>query len=157
MKRKKTGKILLLIVLGGALIGVGIVFYMYNMPHRNIAETTTDHRTSAGILVEEYLKNPDQANKKYLDEEGESNIFEIKGEVKEIAEDFDGQQVVLLQSSMDKAGVSCTFTKETNPSAKKLKIGQRVIIKGVIRSGAAYDPDLEMYENVVLDKCSIIH
>lgn len=145
-----------MVVLATIVIGAAIVTYLFNMPHRDIAASVTDHRVSAGTLVTEYLTNEDKANKKYLDEEGESNIFEVTGTVSEISEDFDGQQVVLLKNSSDKAGVSCTFTQETNQSAKRLKVGQKVIIKGVIRSGAAYDPDLEMYEHVILEKCSII-
>jgi hypothetical protein len=35
-------------------------------------------------------------------------------------------------------------------------VGQAITVKGVIRSGASYDEDLEMYENVILEKSDIV-
>lgn len=64
--------------------------------------------------------------------------------------------MVLLKAASDKAGVCATFTKETNMNAGKLLVGQNVTLKGVIRSGAAYDEDLELYENVILEKSDIV-
>ena len=52
--------------------------------------------------------------------------------------------------------MSATFTNQTNAHTNTVKIGDEVTIKGVIRSGAAYDADLEMYENVLIDKCDIV-
>jgi hypothetical protein len=83
-------------------------------------------------------------------------VLEITGTVNKISENFDGQKVVLLKADSDKAGVSATFTPETNANAEKLQVGQSVIIKGVIRSGAAYDSDLELYENVILEKSDVV-
>jgi len=64
---------------------------------------------------------------------------------------------VLIKDDMDKAGVSATFTPETNNNLKEVEIGQTITIKGVIRSGASYDEDLELYENVTIDKSDIVN
>lgn len=96
------------------------------------------------------------ANEKYLADDGDSKVLAITGTVSKIDKDLNGQAVVTLQGESDKAGVSCTFTKETNASTTALKVGDEVTIKGVIRSGAAYDADLEMYENVVIEKSDIV-
>ena len=32
-----------------------------------------------------------------------------------------------------------------------------ITVKGVIRSGASYDEDLELYENVTIDKSDIVN
>jgi exonuclease VII large subunit len=77
--------------------------------------------------------------------------------VSSIDVDMNKQQVVLLKDSSQKAGVSCTFTANTNLNALKLKKGEQVTIKGVIRSGAGYDEDLEMYEDVIMEKCDVLH
>lgn len=156
MKKRKTLKIVLLSILAIGLIGGAYVLYLFNMPHRDVVNTQSDYQVKASTIVSEYLTNPTKANSKYLDEEGDSKIFEVSGTIKEVTEDFEGQIVVLLQESQDKAGVSCTFTTETKKQASTLKPGQSVVIKGVIRAGASYDPDLEMYENVILEKCSLI-
>jgi hypothetical protein len=155
-KKKKILKIGAILLIAGLLIGGVSAFYMFNMPHRNVQNTSTDFSLSASQLVAEYLKDAVKANDKYLAENGNSKILEIKGTVANISEDFNGQKVVLLQSPDDKAGVSCTFTQETNKNISDVHIGESVTIKGVIRSGASFDVDLEMYENVIIEKSDLV-
>lgn len=140
----------------GVLIAIGIALYMFFKPARDVQATKTDFSYSASAIVNEYLTDANAANEKYLDEEGNSKVLEITGTVADISEDFNNQKVLLLKNAEDKAGVNATFTKETNAHTNTIKIGDKVTIKGVIRSGASYDEDLEMYENVILDKCDIV-
>ena len=85
-----------------------------------------------------------------------SKVLEISGIVAVISEDFNHQKVVLLKSATDKAGVSASFTKETNSHTDNVKVGDKITIKGVIRSGASFDSDLGMYENVIIEKSDIV-
>ncbi len=149
-------KIILITVTTGILITVGIALYLLYQPARDVQATQTDFSYNSSDIVNEYLKDVNAANAKYLDEEGNSKVLEITGIVANITEDFNNQKVILLKKATDKAGVSATFTKETNVHTNNVKIGDEITIKGVIRSGAAYDPDLEMYENVIIDKCDIV-
>lgn len=152
---KMTTKKKILITLSvGVLVAIGITLFMFFKPARDIQATKTDYSYNASDIVNEYLSDADKANDKYLDEEGNSKVLEITGTVANITEDFNNQKVILLKNRSDKAGVSATFIKETNMNT--LKIGDKITIKGVIRSGASFDEDLEMYENVILDKCDII-
>ncbi|MBE9518928.1 MAG: hypothetical protein IMY68_10180, partial [Bacteroidetes bacterium] len=64
---------------------------------------------------------------------------------------------VLLNGGKDKAGVSAIFTAETNDNLNGIMVGQAIKVKGVIRSGAAYDEDLEMYVNVILEKSDLVN
>lgn len=155
-KKKKILKIGAFMLIAGLLAGGGTVLYMFNMPHRNIQSASTDFSLSASLLVTEYLENPATANEKYLAGDGDSKVLEIKGTVARISEDFNGQKVVLLQERSDKAGVSCTFTQETNKNVSNIQIGETITIKGVIRSGTSFDPDLEMYENAVVEKSDLV-
>lgn len=156
MTKKKILKISLIVIGVAILIGGGVAYYMFNMPHRDIQATKTDYTLKSSDIVDEYLSNTDAANEKYLDSEGESKIIEITGNVFEVSEDFNNNKVVILKSERDKAGVSCTFSIETNSNASKLKKGDNVTIKGVIRSGASFDSDLGMYEDVIMEKCDVI-
>jgi hypothetical protein len=156
MTKRKIFKIGLITFGIGVVVAAGIVLYLFNMPHRDVQASSTDYRVTASELVNEYLTDPEAANNKYLDDEGESGILEVSGLVVSITEDFNDQKVVLLQSPNDKAGVSCTFTAETNHQIEGLTEGQTVVLKGVIRSGASYDEDLEMYEHVILEKCAVV-
>jgi hypothetical protein len=156
MKKKKIVKAIAIIGLAGLLIGGGIGLFLFNMPHRNVQSAKADYSLTSTQIVTEYLSNKDAANAKYLADDGDSKILEITGEVSKVTEDYDGNKVVLLKASVDKAGVSATFTTETNANAEGTEIGETITVKGVIRSGAAYDEDLEMYENVILEKSDIV-
>ncbi|MCF6332241.1 MAG: OB-fold putative lipoprotein [Draconibacterium sp.] len=157
MKSKKFIKITAIVALAGVLIGGGMGLYMFNMPHRNVQKTEADYVLTSSQIVKEYLTDRKVANQKYLAADGDSKILEINGVVAKISEDFNGNRVILIKGENDKAGVSATFTTETNASASKIHTGDKVAVKGVIRSGAAYDDDLELYENVVLEKSSIVN
>lgn len=147
------------IILGLSAIVIAfivVVLSMYFKSSRDVQATKTDFTLTVSELVNEYLTDIDKADKKYLDENGNSKVLEVFGTISSISKDFNNQKVILLKESTDKAGVSATFTAETNISLVDLKVGDKVTIKGVIRSGASFDKDLEMYENVILDKCDII-
>jgi len=156
MKKKKILKIAAIIIIAGLIIGGGTALYMFNMPQRNVQTAKTDYSLTASQIVEEYLADKDAANNKYLSGDGNSKILVITGAVNKISEDFNGQKVVLLKETGDKAGISASFTAETSRNADALQIGSTVSIKGVIRSGASYDSDLELYENVILEKCDVV-
>ena len=157
MKRRKIFKTIIILGVAGIIIGGGIGLYMFNMPHRDIQNADTDFSLIASDIVSEYLTDAAAANKKYLAADGNSKILEITGEISEIYDNYNGQKVVLIKDDMDKAGVSATFTPETNNNLKEVEIGQTITIKGVIRSGASYDEDLELYENVTIDKSDIVN
>ena len=155
-KKKKIRKIILLTILFLAIIGVSVGYYLWNMPHIDVQAQKADVTIDVTSIVNEYLQDEKKANDKYLSAEGDSKIFVVKGVVKSKDTDMNNQITVLLQGTNDKAGVKCVFMAETNKDAEILQIGQTTSIKGIIRSGAKYDSDLELYENVLLEKCDVV-
>lgn len=138
------------------LIVIAYVAYLWFQPHRDVVNTTADAEITAGALVAEFLNNANTAKTKYLDSEGESKILIISGIITQITTDQLGQKVVQLKNTPDdKLGVACTFTLETNAQAESLKVGDQVRIKGVIRSGAEYDEDLELGLDAIVEKSSL--
>jgi hypothetical protein len=156
MKRKKIIRIVAILGIAGLVIGGGVGLYMFNMPQRDVQSTKTDYSVSSSQLVEEYLNDKDAADQKYLASDGDSKILEVTGVVSKITEDFNGRKVVLLKDEQDLAGVSAAFTSETESTLQGITVGEPVTIKGVIRSGAAYDEDLGFYLNVILGKSAVI-
>ncbi len=152
---KKVIRIGLILLVLGLIAGGSVAFYMFNMPHRDVQASAVDYELNAETLVQEYLDDAQAANQKYLGNEGESRILAVSGIVNAIDTDMNNQKVVLLKSEKSGAGVSCTFMQNTNEHAEKLKPGDLVTIKGVIRSGAGYDEDLGLYEDVILEKCDV--
>ncbi len=155
-KRKKILIIVSVLAIAGILIGGGTLLYLFNMPHVNVQDSEADYALNASALVSEYLTDYEAANEKYLNEDGDSKILEITGTIAELTTNFNGNLVVLLKQTSDLAGVSCTFVAEPDELVSQLKIGQVTKIKGIIRSGAGFDNDLELYEPVVLEKCTLI-
>lgn len=156
MKQKKIIRIGIITVVAGIIITGAVGLYMFNMPRRDVLSAKADFSLTCSQIVTEYLDDASAANEKYLAADGDSKVLEITGTVNKISDDFDGKKVVLLKDDSDKAGVSATFTPETSANAAKLEVGQKVTLKGVIRSGAAYESDLELYENVILEKSDIV-
>lgn len=143
--------------IGVFLLGLAFASYMWFMPHRNVQATKAFATVDASTLVNEFLSDKDKANAKYLDsEEGESKVLIITGKVAKISKDQLGQKVLLLKNDADKMGVACTFTLTTNNQVKNTKIGDNARIKGVIRSGAEYDEDLDLAENVIVEKSALV-
>lgn len=153
MIKVKTIKIIGISFLILSILAGGVVYYLFHMPHRNIQGAKVDFTINASDIVIEYLENQQLANQKYLDSEGDSKILNVTGIVSEISEDFNSNKVVLLKSPGDSAGVSCTFSPETNLHVNSSYLGKVITIKGVIRSGATFDSDLNLYENVIMEKC----
>lgn len=156
MSKKKVIKKILLVVLIIVILGGIYGAWIYFQPHRDVQSTETDYALKVSDIVDEYLKDNQAANKKYLAADGESKVLEIEGQVYDISENYEGNTVILLKSESAKAGVKATFTEETSAKAQQVKKGSTITIKGVIRSGAAYDEDLEMYEDVVVEKSKVI-
>jgi hypothetical protein len=157
MTKKKLIKVSLIVIATGFVGAISIAAYVFNKPHRNVQTATIDFTLTSSALVQEYLTNAQDADQKYLDDSGDSKIMAVTGRVHSISRDMNQQLVVLLKNEGDKAGVSCTFSAATNPSAEKLSVGQTITIKGVIRSGAGYDADLDLYEDVIIEKCDVIN
>jgi hypothetical protein len=153
---KKKSKVILLSVLLAGLLGGAYALYLWNMPHLDVQAQKVDYTISATDLVSEYLANEKTANLKYLGENGESKIIVIHGKISKIDVDLNNQKVILLKDEAAKAGVSCSFMTTTNANTEQLEIGQSVSIKGIIRIGASYDADMEIYQNVVLEKCDVV-
>jgi len=144
---------LIVIVLGG----VGTALYMFFMPHRDVQKVEAFAEISAADFVHEYLADPASANDKYLDEEGESKVIIVTGLISSISKDQNNQFVIVLKDPNEKLGVSCTFMASTNNQAASLKVGNPVKIKGVIRSGAEHDPDLDLDTDAILEKCAVVN
>ena len=141
----------LVIVIGGSYAA-----YLWFMPHRDVQAAPVDYNITTTELLKDYLESPEKANNKYLQEEGDSKILAVTGTVAEITEDMEGNKVVLLREQGDDLGVMCYFLKETSKNTSSLTIGKKTTIKGVIRSGAEYDEDLDLYEDAVMQDCDIL-
>lgn len=157
MKQKIIIKVAAIIAIVGILIAITVAIYMFYLPHRDVLSARADYLVTSSALVSEYLTNGQAANSKYLAADGNSKILEVSGQISRISEGFGDQIVVLLKGECDRAGVNCYFEKETESALASLSTGDKITVKGVIRSGASFDEDMGIYEHVIIEKCSIVN
>ena len=149
---KKIGLVAVVILV---IAGIGGYLYL-NQGHRDVYNTEADLKVESSEIVNEFLENSTAANTKYLSSDGNSKIVEVSGTVSNISEDIEGNMLLLLKDEGEEAGVNCKMLTDYNAESKELSFGKKVTIKGVVRAGAYYDEDLEMYDHVILDECSIV-
>lgn len=155
MKKKVIYRILLVVIVLAAAGGI-YAYYLWNMPHRDVAAAEIDYHIEATELVNEYLANEQKANTKYLDESGDSKILAVSGTVQRVSKNMNDDVVIILRETGEKAGVQFTFTQDAGNDVAGLQKGDIVTIKGVIRSGAKYDEMMDLYLDVIVDKSLLI-
>ena len=134
-------KKIILITIIAAVIAAIVGFLLYNKPHRDTASATSDFIVEAPALLLEFTQNEAAANQKYLDK-----VVAVKGKVKLISADDEGNINLILDANDAMAGVICTIPKADADSAEGVKEGDEVVVKGVC-TGVLMD--------VVLIRCVI--
>lgn len=133
-------QIIITSILAVFLAGALGVYYVYNKPHRDVKGESAFVIIEAKQLFDEFSKNQEGANKKYLDK-----VVVVKGVVKEVIlpTDNKGGATIVLESGDEMFGVSCGFDVKDSQNPA---VGSTITIKGVCTG---------MTMDVVLNKCSI--
>lgn len=118
-------KILLIAPIAFAIVA-GVIYSMYNKPHRNIANENPSEHVSASELFDAFSTNETEANTRFLDK-----TLVVKGVVVEKSENPDGSYHCLLESDDMMFGVSCFFDSDQADAFLKLNEGDEVLIKGL--------------------------
>jgi len=138
MAIKKRLKFLLLGLLALALIGGGIVWYVFTEKFEDTSLVDTDFTISADSLLNEFVHNPDQANKKYTEK-----ILRVKGMVYEM-EPAGAEVNVKIADTLTGNYLIFSFQDQDAEAAKKLKEGDEAIIKASC-SGGVHSEILDLY------------
>ena len=127
-------KTLLIIGLICLLAGGGLVYWIFNKPHRDVTQEKAVQLT-AQKLFDAFKANEAAANQRYLDK-----AIELSGEVGEVIKNQEGQIVVNFKTNDPLFVINCTF--KTNPG--ELKVGQNITFKGIC---TGYIPDANVVIN----------
>ena len=119
-KRSKTLKRIAITLSVLLIIGIALVIYLWNLPHKKV-ENVKGLSVTAVVLAKEYTANEQQANAKYL-----NKAIAVSGVVSEIDKNQDGGTMVILQSDDPMTGVQCSM-RDKSVSVTK---GQQISIKG---------------------------
>jgi hypothetical protein len=124
MTKREILRIFLWILLVGIVVGSASVYYVFNMPRRNISKEKAVYTLEAKQLISEFKKDEDSATKKYLDK-----TISVKGEINSIRTLNNHGMVFSLEDGME--GVSCSVDS-ADVANNAIKIAQ--FVKGSIGS-----------------------
>jgi DNA/RNA endonuclease YhcR with UshA esterase domain len=111
-------------ILGVLIIVAAVGWYMYNKPHEGVAGVPADVQLTAHDLYDDFQKDENLANKKYL-----NKVVEVTGKVSDV-QNVNGSYIILLSSTSDMGGVSCQLMKDESNKAKSVKKTDSLTIKG---------------------------
>lgn len=117
--RMKKSYILIILLIAASTFGV--VYWIYNKPHRDPL-TEPPLEVTAAKLFHDYETDETEANKLYLDK-----VLEITGLVIEITSNQELSPIIVLETENPMFAVRCTML---NP-ALKAQMGDQVTIKGI--------------------------
>ena len=124
------------------IIGVFIAYKIYNKPHVNVAETSSDISLSANDIIKDFSSDENTANSKYLEK-----IIEVSGTISELKIENE-KGIVSLKTNDDFGSILCHLSTEETKKITTLKEGKTIKIKGIC-TGYLMD--------VILVKCVIIN
>jgi hypothetical protein len=129
-KNKKTLKWLL--IAGGSLLLIGFVVYFYfaTLSHDDTASLKADYTVEAIRFIKEFEKDYKTANKKYAEK-----IIAVKGIVTETEQPVDTTMNIKMADPTTGSYLIFAFQNKDIAKAKKLKQGDKVIIKGSFGDG----------------------
>ena len=143
---KKGLRIFLIIAVVGLVSGLSTVYYVFNMPHRDVENEQPSFTITAAELFAEYNSNENISNDKFGDK-----VIQVSGIIVELSNE--GYQVsITLNDEME--GVNCALDSITIVENKLLinnfAIGDEVTLKGKCDG-------FDMIMGVVLTRCFIIN
>jgi hypothetical protein len=104
---------------------VTVYLIVFRKADDSVAGLNPKYKLSCSVLVNEFEKDEDLANAKYLDK-----IVEIEGTIAELSSDTSGVHITLHDENAT-SGITCSFSISQNIDIKELKLGSTIVIKGI--------------------------
>jgi len=142
---KKIGLFFLIIL----IVSAAWLWYVLTEKYADTSQITPSYSMTALDLIHEFEKNDSLANKKYAEK-----IMVLSGEVSEV-EGVDSTVNIKMADSTSGSYVIFAFQQQDFGLAKKIKLGEKVSIKGSC-SGGAFSKILET-EFITFKRCAINH
>jgi hypothetical protein len=109
---------IIIFLVTGLLLAGGIVYFVYNKPHRDVASEKAEYTLTADELFDEYEADEAAANSKFLDK-----TVQVSGTISEIGTNDAGQSFVILAAKNAMiGGISATFQGEQANLEEGLKV-----------------------------------
>lgn len=138
-------KIIYSVVLLLVLAVIGIVYFIFNKPHRDVDSEKPSIQISAADLFANYSEKEKVSDSLYL-----NKVIEVNGKIGEITQDQKGERMLVLEGD-GMFGVVCSMDELDRGNKKKveaLKVGDKVTLKGICNG---FDSDVKLNKCVLLE------
>lgn len=125
-----------LLILAAAATG----YYLWNMPHKDVKHAS-GLKVGAIELYNTFSTDSSKAKDQYTEQ-----VLEVSGQVVQVLQNQQHQQVILLKTAIAGASVNCTM-EETAAATKQ---GDNVIIKGICSGYITGDSSMDLPGDVVI-------
>ena len=112
------------LLFSGLVVGGGVIYYLFNMSHKDVQAAALDFHFEARELVNEYLASAQMVNNKYALEERDFKIATAKGTIASNDMEMKQQDLVFLKEAAKQKSIECTFLENINVRVQHLKIGE---------------------------------
>ena len=131
------------------MVGIIWVWYVLTEKYSDTSKIVPANTVTALDLIHEFERNDSLANKKYVEK-----MMVVNGEVSEV-EGVDSTVNIKMADSTSGSYVIFAFQQQDKGLAEKIKVGEKVSIKGSC-SGGAFSKILET-EYITFKRCAINH
>ncbi len=138
----KTRNIIIIVLLLLASVGVGVVAFLWNKPHRTAEDEKPFATLTANDLYMEFSNNEAAAFAKYRDQ-----VIQVTGVVQEIKLEASGNTDVVLATDDILGTVICTLKR--GGTADGISAGMTVDLKGICNG---FLSDVLLNQGVIVNK-----
>lgn len=143
---KKNLKIFLIVAAIGLVSGLATVYYIFNMPHRDIENESPAYTLTASALFNEYNSDEDAGNLKFVNQ-----VLQVQGEIVDISiNDFEVSFVLNDEMEAVNCAIDSLSVVHSQAFLNDLKIGDQISLKGKCDG-------LDMIMGVVLTRCYMLN
>jgi hypothetical protein len=143
MMRRKFRRYIFLFLAGVIAIAAIIGYRTWNKPHENIKNAVAI-KTNASLLYNSLAHDSVNAKSDFI-----NKVVMVSGKVKQVLENQEKQQIILLQSNIPDGSVNCTMEE----NMKDVKVGDTILLKGICMGYAGGDTEMELPGDVFLIRC----
>jgi hypothetical protein len=130
--------------LAGVIAIAAIIGYRtWNKPHENIKNAVAI-KTNASLLYNSLAHDSVNAKSDFI-----NKVVMVSGKVKQVLENQEKQQIILLQTNIPDGSVNCTMEE----NMKDIKVGDTILLKGICMGYAGGDTEMELPGDVFLIRC----
>lgn len=140
---RKFRRYIFLLVAAIIVMAAVIGYRAWNKPHENI-EDAVAIKTSASSLYNGLAHDSMNAKSNFI-----NKVVMVSGKVKQLSENQEKQQVILLQTDIPEGSVNCTMEE----NVKDIKVGDSISLKGICMGYTGGDSDMELPGDVFLIRC----